>query len=60
MNVIYIQSGEDYMLNKKHYDRIKLRDHNNRMIYLEKGFHILSMEEPLNNELYNIIKQRIL
>jgi hypothetical protein len=59
MNFTYVQSGEDYMLNKKHYDKVKQLDHSNKMVWLDKGFHILSMEEPYNNDLYQIIANKI-
>jgi hypothetical protein len=59
MNFTYIQSGEDYMLNKKHYDKVKRFDHNHKMVWLDKGFHILTMEEPYNNDLYKVISDRL-
>lgn len=59
-NIYYIQSGEDFMINRKYFERFQKRwEQSTRIKYFEKGFHILSMEEPLNDQLYEFIQNHI-
>jgi hypothetical protein len=59
-NMFYIQSGEDFMVQKKYFKKFEEKwSYTNRIKYFEKGYHILSMEEPWNEQLYNFIAQHI-
>jgi hypothetical protein len=48
------------MINRKYFERFQKRwEQSTRIKYFEKGFHILSMEEPLNDQLYEFIQNHI-
>ena len=51
-NFIYIQSGEDALMTKKHIDKIMQRADDQHFVKLEKGYHIMSMEPIESEKLY--------
>lgn len=51
-NFLYIQSGEDALMTKKHIDKIMKQADDHHFIKLEKGYHIMSMEPNEADKLY--------
>jgi hypothetical protein len=56
----YVQSGEDFMAQPKYFEKFKQKwNTTGRVQYFQKGFHVLSMEEPWNEQLYQFITEHI-
>jgi hypothetical protein len=59
-NIFYIQSGEDFMAEQKYFNKFQQKwITTGRVQYFDKGFHVLSMEEPWNEQLYKFIDLHI-
>lgn len=51
-NFLYIQSGEDALMTKKHIDKIMANADDHHFLKLDKGYHIMSMEPNEADKLY--------
>jgi alpha-beta hydrolase superfamily lysophospholipase len=59
-NMFYIQSGQDFMIEKKYFNKFQTKwNTTNRIKYIENGYHVLAAEEPWNEELYKFISDNI-
>lgn len=56
---LYIQSMQDALINQKLIEKLKRISNGKHLIFIEKGYHILSFEPIESNELFDIIKNYI-
>ncbi len=52
---LYIQSGQDALMTKKHIKKIEAKSDANHFIKLPNGYHILSMDPNYSDQLYKLI-----
>jgi hypothetical protein len=56
---MYVQSGEDFMMNKNFIDTIFKKHTTKHLKFIDKGYHVLICEEQCNDELFLVIRETI-
>lgn len=54
-NFVYVQSGQDALINKKFVKKLKAKADSDHFVYLETGYHILSMEPKESEILFSLM-----